>query len=226
MRRTMYDTLLQLPLFQGLSKNDFTEIIGKTKLHFSKYEDNKIIINQGDVCNKLIFLINGGIESKTIDANELYTLKEYIKGPYVIEPYSLFGMKPFFQATYTTSDKAEVVSISKSAILFELNNYEIFRINYLNILSNRSQNCFDKIWNTHIGTTREKIIRFVSIRCNRADGEKLLKIKMEDFARLINDTRINVSRVLNDMQNEGLVELSRKEILIPELSKLTIELDD
>ena len=34
MEITMYDTLLQLPLFQGLCKNDFTNIIGKVKLHF------------------------------------------------------------------------------------------------------------------------------------------------------------------------------------------------
>lgn len=222
----MYDTLLQLPLFQGLSKHDFTEIIGKTKLHFSKYQDNKLIINQGDVCNKLFFLLNGKLKSQTIDANNLYSLSETIDSPSVIEPYSLFGMKPFFQASYTTSEKAELVSISKTDILFELNCYEIFRINYLNILSNRSQNSFDKLWNTHIGSTREKIINFISIKCNRADGEKLLCIKMEDFARLINDTRINVSKVLNEMQSEKLVELSRKEIYIPELSKLTIEFDD
>jgi hypothetical protein len=35
MEITMYDTLLQLPLFQGLCKNDFTNIIGKVKLHFT-----------------------------------------------------------------------------------------------------------------------------------------------------------------------------------------------
>lgn len=216
----MYDTLLQLPLFQGLSKNDFTTIIGKIKLHFTKYGDNELIIKQGDVCNKLIFLLNGKINSKSVDCDNIFSINELLEGPSVIEPYSLFGMKPYFQATYTTRDKAELVSISKSSILQELNNYEIFRINYLNLLSNRSQNAFDKLWNTHIGNTREKIVNFISIRCSKQDGEKVLNIKMEDFARLINDTRINVSRVLNDMQNEGLVELRRKEIFIPELSKL------
>ena len=35
---TMYDTLLQLPLFQGLGKNDITEILDKVKFHFKKYE--------------------------------------------------------------------------------------------------------------------------------------------------------------------------------------------
>ena len=33
----MYDNLLQLPLFQGLNKNDFTSIIEKVRLHFLTY---------------------------------------------------------------------------------------------------------------------------------------------------------------------------------------------
>ena len=56
----MYDTLLQLPLFQGLCKNDFTNIIGKVKLHFRKYNADDIIVEQGAPCTQLIFLLNGG----------------------------------------------------------------------------------------------------------------------------------------------------------------------
>ena len=36
---------------------------------------------------------------------------------------------------------------------------------------------------------------------------------MEDLASLIDETRINVSKVLNDLQEQGLVQLSRKENL-------------
>ena len=32
---TMFDTLLQLPLFQGLAQEDFTNILGKVKLSFT-----------------------------------------------------------------------------------------------------------------------------------------------------------------------------------------------
>ena len=59
MEITMYDTLLQLPLFQGLCKNDFTNIIGKVKLHFRKYNADDIIVEQGAPCTQLIFLLNG-----------------------------------------------------------------------------------------------------------------------------------------------------------------------
>ena len=55
----------------------------------------------------------------------------------------------------------------------------------------------------------------------KPEGKKIFKIKMEDLASLIDETRINVSKVLNDLQEQGLVQLSRKEISIPALEKLT-----
>ena len=50
--------------------------------------------------------------------------------------------------------------------------------------------------------------------------KQLLRIKMEDLATLLDDRRINVSRMLNELQAEGLVTLRRKEIEIPALEKL------
>jgi CRP-like cAMP-binding protein len=47
---------------------------------------------------------------------------------------------------------------------------------------------------------------------------------MEDLAGLINETRINVSRLLNELQEKGVILLRRKEIAVPALEKLLEEL--
>mgnify|MGYP000398560850 FL=1 len=80
---------------------------------------------------------------------------------------------------------------------------------------------YEKLWNSHIGNTEEKILNFLVLRSMKPEGKKILKIKMEDLASLIDETRINVSKVLNDLQEQGLVQLSRKAISIPALEKLT-----
>lgn len=212
MEITMYDTLLQLPLFQGLCKNDFTNIIGKVKLHFRKYNADDIIVEQGAPCTQLIFLLNGEITSQATDNQHSYSLFETFGSPFVIEPYSLFGMQTNYTATYKARTNINIVTIDKLFVLNELNNYEIFRLNYLNILSNRAQVAYEKLWNSHIGNI---------LRSMKPEGKKILKIKMEDLASLIDETRINVSKVLNDLQEQGLVQLSRKAISIPALEKLT-----
>lgn len=220
MEITMYDTLLQLPLFQGLCKNDFTNIIGKVKLHFRKYDADDIIVEQGEPCDQLIFLLNGEIISQATDEQHSYSLFETFGSPFVIEPYSLFGMQTRYTATYKARIETNIVTIEKSFVLAELNNYEIFRLNYLNILSNRAQVAYEKLWNSYAGSIQDKIVDFILLRSMRPDGEKVLKIKMEDLANLIDETRINVSKVLNDLQEKKLIQLTRKEIYIPALEKL------
>ena len=131
MEITMYDTLLQLPLFQGLCKNDFTSILGKVKLHFRKYNADEIIVEQGEPCTELIFLLNGEISSQIVDEQKSYSLHETFGSPFVLEPYSLFGMHPNYIATYRARTDLNLVSIDKAFVLSELNNYEIFRLNHL-----------------------------------------------------------------------------------------------
>ena len=48
---------------------------------------------------------------------------------------------------------------------------------------------------------------------------------MEDLAQLIDDTRINVSKILNDWQNKKLIKLSRKKIIINDLKALIENID-
>lgn len=221
MEITMYDNLLQLPLFQGLCKDDFTSIIEKVKFHFQTYKKGETIVKQGTPCNNLLFLLSGEIISQRTEKEKGYSIIEIHNEPYAIEPYSLFGMQTNYTASYRATENVKILSIDKSYIFSELNNYEIFRINYLNILSNRCQTIHQKLWDSRMSNLHEKFINFLLLRCQKPNGEKTLQITMEDLAKLINETRINVSKLLNDLQNKGLLQLKRKEIFIPELDKLT-----
>lgn len=216
----MYDTLLQLPLFQGFCKKDFTQVLEKVRFHFHKYKPNEPIVRQGDTCNNLIFSLSGEISSQTIDAKGKFTIEERFTSPMLLEPYSIFGMNTCYTASYIAQTEVSIVSISKSYLLDQLNHYEIFRMNFYNILSNRVQTAHIKLWNTLNGTTQNRIIQFLIQRTQAATGEKKLFIKMEVLADLIDDTRMKVSKCLNDLQEQGLVKLSRKEILILNFEQL------
>ena len=220
----MYEALLQLPLFQGLCTDDFTCIIEKVKFHFRSYSGNDIIMNQGEVCNQLAFLLEGNLLSKRTDDKHEFRLIETISAPAIIEPYSLFGMYPYYESTYQAQGEVKLLIIDKSYILSGLSNYEIFRLNYLNLLSNRAQVNQRKLWNTHIGSLDEKLANFFLVRCLKLEGAKTLQIGMEELARLINETRINVSRKLNELREKGVIHLKRKEILIPEIADFLKEL--
>ena len=224
MDTSMYDTLLQLPLFQGLCKDDFTSIIEKVKFHFHHIEAGKQIFAQGEACKQLAFLLEGEICTLTQSDTHNYLLTEIHQEPAVIEPYSLFGMQTVYTATYKAHTKVKLLTIDKAFVLSDLSNFEIFRINFLNLLSNRCQTTSLKLRNSRTGNIKEKLADFFVLRCAKPQGEKTLRITMEDLAGLINETRINVSRLLNELQEKGVILLRRKGIAVPALEKLLEEL--
>jgi CRP-like cAMP-binding protein len=221
METTMYDTLLQLPLFQGLGKNDLTNILAKVKFHFQKYEAGATIVEQGAPCKELFFILNGDVKAITTDDHRGFSVEEAFRSPYVIEPFSLFGMHTRYVASYEAETAVDAISIDKSFVVDELNHYEIFRFNFLNIISNRAQVAYEKLRNCYIGGIRERLVDFIAMHMLTDSGQKCLKIKMETLAELIDESRLNVSHELNALQREGLLRLGRKEIVVPELRTLT-----
>ena len=67
-----------------------------------------------------------------------------------------------------------------------------------------------------------RIADFILSHIERPSGEKILKIKMEDLAQIVNETRAGISKALNNMQDRGLIELHRGEIVIPDAENLIL----
>lgn len=217
---TMFETLLQLPLFQGLAQEDLTCILGKVKLHFTKHKAGEVILKADTPCDGLIFVLKGEVAFTTSSANASYSFTEYFQAPYLVEPQSMFGMNTAYASTYVAHSEVHTVSISKAFVLNELFKYEIFRLNYMNIISNRAQNLNNRLWEETADSLEKRISSFVLTHVERPAGEKILKIKMEELAQVVNDTRMGVSKALNSMQETGLLELHRGEIIIPDAGKL------
>lgn len=216
----MYDTLLSLPLFQGMSQTDFNSLLQKIRLDFIRYEDGDVIIEKGNRCGSLAFLINGTVESSRSGMDGNFTFSELIEAPFLIEPYSMFGRAGSYQRTYTAIGSCSFLMVDKQYIYTELGKYNICRMNLLNILSGRVQQLDCHIWSLDGMSLRERIIRFIKGLSDIQSGQKRLAIKMNDLAMLMDATRLNVSRELNALEKDGIISLRRKEIFIPALENL------
>ena len=216
----MFDTLLELPLFQGLGKNDITHIVETVKLNFAKVPQGECIVSQDELCRGLIFLLEGTLIRHTESDDRSYAVSERITAPAVLQPEVLYGWQTRYTHSYIAHTGSNIVSIEKQVVNRVLMQYEVFRINLLNLLSTqvvRNQRLF---WHNSSGSTEQRIVKFIRNHSSYPAGEKILNIKMEDLALQLNDTRINVSRALNSMQKKGILLLKRKEIIIPALEKL------
>lgn len=224
MDNSMYNKLLELPLFQGLTKVQLTVILEKVKIEFRNFEPKAYIVKQGEPCTELIFLLQGRVRACAEDTFHQFSLAEIIDHQTLIEPSSLFGMQQAFRATYRAESKTSVLILKKKYIIPLLCKYEIFNLNYMNILCNSTQVMQRRLWNTHVGGTLDRMVNFILTRCMYQQGQKELSITMEDFANLVGDTRINISKMLNELQGMQLIELSRKLIKIKNLNSLVEEM--
>lgn len=222
METTMFDSLLQLPLFQGMSMTDFHSILLKTRMDFQKVSPGETILTAGTRCTEFIFILNGTVESIRKGESGLFTFSEELAAPYLLEPQSMFGMSAQYLHTYRTVTPCSLLRIEKQNVYSELGKSNIFRMNLLNMISNKAQTAGSYIWRAHPTTIRQKIILFISCLSNTQSGQKRISIRMEDFADIIDATRINVSRELNRLEEAGAVVLKRKEIIVPDMEKLNL----
>ena len=217
----MYENLLSLPFFQGMSKDDITTILDNVVFEFIKYNDGEVICHRGDECCNFLILTQGTLQAITEAPDKSYTLTEHIKAPYAIEPYSMFGYNTRYDKEYVAKGNCTILRIEKKFLFSDLIKHKIFTINFLNLVTNKVQKQSNVIWQQTPSSIAGRIVKFISLRCEQQYGEKILSIKMERLASILCETRLNVSKSLNEMQDAGLLELHRKEIFIPSLKKLT-----
>lgn len=219
----LYDKLLELPLFQGMSRNDLTQVVGHTKFDFHKYGEGKTIVKEGMKCDRMLFLLNGKMSVESFADDHSYSFVEDIPSPYVLQPECIFGLSQRYTRTFTAKTVCNLISIDKNETMKLSDSFMIFRLNLLNIISTLLQKMERQPWRHKPDDLRQRIVRFVEGHCLRPAGEKHIYIKMRLLATEINDSRRSVSCALKDLQAEGLVSLRRGEIEIPALEKCLLK---
>ena len=225
-----FDILLRLPLFQGMSRDDLTEVVAHTKLEFAKVQPHHIIAKEGDRCDKLTFILNGTVTVVTTLNTQHSLLPPYsgragvslepLHSPIVLQPERLFGLHQQYSHTFIAATPCQLLIIQKQDIMNLSSTYAIFQINLLNMLSSQVQKMENRQWQTAPASLRKRLVNFFVSRCLYPAGEKCFKMRMNDLAHELNCSRLEVSKLLNTMQEEKLLILSRGKITIPHLEHL------
>lgn len=220
MELTMFERLLQLPLFQGLTQQEISDVLSHVRLDFANYHRGDEVVMQDEACRTLVYIISGEMTAEYRDPKERFMFMEYLPHLKVIEPYNMFGMHQKFSRTYTFSTEGTTLTIDKQMLLKNLMENDIIKINFMNITSNKYQQLLHLMWDFPDDTPRNKIVKFILSHSIVPKGKKDIQIKMRDLADIIHETRLNVSGALNEMQEEGLVTLQRGGFTIGELQNL------
>lgn len=137
---SIFEVMLELPLFQGLSTAQLTSIVEKIPFHFKKYRPNEYIIHQGDPCDEIIFVLSGRVRVITPIFKESILIAEDFAAPYTIPFYRFFGREISHQISVYAQGAVGVMTLNKENFLKVIETNRIMLINTLNILSTHAQN--------------------------------------------------------------------------------------
>lgn len=215
-----YNRLLELPLFQGMSRNDLETVVLHTRFSFLNIAAGRTAVKEGDACTHILFLMKGEMRAEQTSDDNGYMLAEDMPAPDILQPERLFGLTQRYTRTFKATTDCEFLCISKHEAMLLSDNFEIFRLNLLNILCTQTQKMTRHPWRKPPLGIRGKIARFVEMRCTKPAGRKTLYIKMEQLGHETGESRLNISRELNAMRDEGIIILRRGEICFPAFERI------
>ena len=216
----LYDKLIELPLFIGISTDELSDIVGQTKFGFHKLAVDRPLVSTDDKCTQLFFLMSGTLRVVSYADNYRYRIEEELSAPAVIQPEHLFGLQQRYTKDFIAQTDCSLLSLDKAEVLRLLDSYLIFRLNLLNSISMQAQRMSHIPWRQQPSEIRQQFVNFLRLRCLTQAGCKVLRIRMEELAKELHQSRLNVSRMLNALQNEGLLTMSRGIIIVPQLETL------
>jgi len=220
----MYRKLLLLPMFNGLTTGELTQIIAQIHLDFNQHADGDTLLQQDDRCDRLVYVLNGQVGIELSDPARQFILTEQCDQPFIVEPYNLYGMRQHYEHTYIAHTAVDTVTVSKRDFNNVMLTYPIVRTNMLNLLCARIQSQTRLLREPEAETVTQKMVQLLCRIATTPKGQKTLQIRMETLATLIQETRINVSMSLRRLKQQGLIDTpQRAHILIPDLQALVKE---
>lgn len=135
-----FDTLIDLPLFKGVTRETMAEITGKYRLGFRKFAQGETLVHAGDECRVLTFVLSG-LARVTTELPMLH-LSYTLPSGSVVMAENLFGRLTRYPSTVMALEPVGTMEITKRDYFEILHHDPIFMYNYLNLLSWHAQKAY------------------------------------------------------------------------------------
>lgn len=207
----LYLRVTALPLLQGISAEDILHMQERGALRIVSMEPEEgDIIQNGQHCRTLTMLMEGTLSCTT--NGEDWTLVEEIHAPAIIEEEALWSLSQTYNHTYCPKSEGHLLVIDRRHMMQTMLHSDIFRINLLTRMSTRLERNYHSGQLPPPDSIAQKIVRFVKDISCTTTWPKRMRIKMTTLARIMGETRLQVSKALRQMEAEGQVTLAREQI--------------
>ena len=209
-----YNQLTGAPLFKGLVYADIETVLSSVPYRIRRFKSGALISSSGEPVNSLMIIIRGAVKGEMVDDAGRVIKIEDIPAPGALATAFIFGNRNRFPVNVIAISDGEILSIEKPDFLKLLMSNHILLVNYLNMISNRSQFLSEKIKFLNFKTIKGKLAQFILQKAEEGRSTVTLEMTHNDLADFFGVARPSVSRALGELELEGYIEASGKKITI------------
>ena len=208
------EQLFLIPLFRDLPLNIKHSLLDR--LDISVYEVNKkdIIATQGTLCKKLYVLLEGKLRVDIIDGLGNEVMIEYIVAARAFATPHLFSSDGTLPATFTAIEDGILLTASKESMFKLISEEPKILHNFLCITGNCNVCTVTRLKTLSRKTVRERFV--VYLLEHRKENTTTVNIihNQATLAEYLNVTRPALSKEINKMIKEGIIEMEGKTVRI------------
>jgi CRP/FNR family transcriptional regulator, dissimilatory nitrate respiration regulator len=209
-----YELLSRSPIFKGLDAASTESLLKTINYRVRKFPAGSVIAVSGDEVTSLHIVISGMVKGEMVDY-EGRTLKiEDIGAPRALAPAFLFGSGNRFPVNVTSVTDAELLIVDKQDFVKLLCSNDHLLSNYLDTISNRSQFLSDKIKFFTFKTIKGKLAHYILEKSGKNQVRIRFGRTQQELAEFFGVARPSLSRALRELEDEGFITASGKEITI------------
>lgn len=210
----MFEKLMNLPLLQGISHDTLATLVEKYPFHFLKYKKGETIIEPGEACTHLKFVVSGGVNI-TLENPELKVcVSQYLPAPEVITPDHLFGRSTVYPCKVVAENDCGILQIPKAVYVKMIQNEEVLLFNILNYLSRNSQN---RLWTFSSKSGGKFSTRLAILVCELTTKKSeniSVSFKQKDLCMLLGIRRTSLIHALEELREKQIIDYNQNEIIV------------
>ena len=209
-----YFILSQAPVFKGFSPAEIERIFSEVKYQVKRYKSDSMISANGEPVNSLIIVLDGIVKGEMVDYAGRVIKIEDIHAPGAIASAFMFGDRNKFPVNVISVTSTELLIIDKPEFLKLLKSDDKILVNFLDMISNRSQFLSEKIKYLNFKTIKAKLAQYILQKAGKEGTVVILDKKQNELAEFFGVARPSVARAIHEMEEEGLMVAEGKKIKI------------
>lgn len=216
----MYQQLMQLPLFQGVSSDRITALVEKLPFHFLKFRNGEQFFAAGDQCTHMRFIVSGQVRLETPFDCLRVSLLQTLPSPHVLAAEYLFGRETTYPYSAVADGPCGILQLRKSDYVTMLGSDKVFLFNILNYLSSGSQRNSSSYVAIKENSVIDRLAMMMDSLVIAGATDVVLRFKQKDLCTLLGTQRTTLISSLDKLVDEEIIDYDSNGLRVLDQSKL------